>query len=193
MLNQPFIYPNYRGENEFSGMGKQLNKVLDYLMSADLQNSLFPLKVVFILASAIFLFLIVYFALKTEYFRYLFLDDLKNFFYPKTSKEGKFAKKWQKIKKDLAKSKVDSQWKLSLIEAAELFEGALVKRRYPGETLVEKLKCLTEEDVKNLDKLLRACQICQNVMRDPDYKISKNEVEEIIAELEVAMSELEVL
>ena len=107
--------------------------------------------------------------------------------------KGKGAKKWDKIKKLLEKSKVDSQWKIALIEALDLFDKTLKRAGYAGKTLNEKLKELTEADISSLDKLKQASQICQDIVQDPDYKISKEKAGEVIEIFRNSLEELELL
>ncbi len=58
---------NYYPEvNEYSELWGKIKEIFNYLISPQLQKSVFPLKIVFIIISASFLFLIIYFLCKSS-------------------------------------------------------------------------------------------------------------------------------
>jgi len=187
------LYPQTGETEDIKGLGQQINKVLKYLISPQLQQNLSLIRIVFIAFSIAFIFLIIYFLAKSDYMDWVFLKGLKNFIFPKTISKKRAAKKWEKIKKDLDKSKVEAQWKVALIEALDLFDAILIRAGYGGENLSERLKILTKEDVPNLDKVIEMSKVCQNIIQDPDYKIEKSRAKEIIDVFEKALTELEFL
>jgi hypothetical protein len=63
---------------------------------------------------------------------------------------------------------------------------------YGEESLNDKLKHLSSSHVSNLEELLKVNEICQNVIRDPDYRLNKEKAEEIIGVFEKSFKELEV-
>ncbi|MDI6883353.1 MAG: hypothetical protein QMC93_02705 [Patescibacteria group bacterium] len=177
---------------EFRDIGQRAKDVLESLISPQLQEQLFPLKIVFIIISFLFLFIFVYLLFKTEYAQRLFLYDLKNFLRPRIFKPEKLIRRWGKIKKE-AKKGSEAQWKFALLEGATLLDEILRKAGCRGENLPERLKNLTTEDVSNLNQVLESVQVCQDITRDPDYRLSKERTQEIIDVFEKALRDLEVL
>ncbi len=174
-------------------IGGGIDKLLDFLISSQLQERLFLLKIIFIFVIAGFVFLIIFFIAKSEYMQWLFLKGLKNFLFPRTLRKKMMVGKWKKIKNSLEKAKIESQWKLILIETLEFINNNLEQIGYKGETLTEKFKGLTKDDVSNLDDLLRVSKTCQDIVKDPNYRIEKKEAEEIIETFEKSLTELEIL
>ena len=183
----------YQATSEYSGPWHDIKAVLEYLLSPQLQQSLFPLKIIFILISLVFFLAIIYFLIKTEFVSWWFLYGLINFLFPKELRKERIIMKWKKIKRNLEKGEFESQWKLSLIAALKMFDENLKKTGYSGKNLKEKLMKLSQEEVSNLDELLRIEKICQDVVRDPDYRLTKEEVQEILENFEKALKELDVL
>jgi hypothetical protein len=189
----PQLLPDVTSITEIPKAEKGIKEFIDYLLSSQLQQSLFPIKVLFIVITFIFILAIFYFMLKTEYAKWLFLEDFKNFLSPKARRGRRYNKKWNKIQKNLEKGEFESQWKISLIEAFNLFEKVLTKMGYPGENLIEKLSKLSKEEVSNLEDFSKAAKICQDVISDFDYKLSKDKAKEIIKEFEKALTDLQIL
>lgn len=183
----------YSGTTEFTGLWQEIKKILEYLLSSRLQESLFPLKIIFIFISLIFFSAIIYFLVKTDFMQWWFLRTLKNFLFPKPLRREMITRKWKKIKKNLEKGEFESQWKVSLIESLNIFDENLEKIGYLGENLRERLDRLSKEEISNLDELFRAQEICHDVVRDPDYRLTKEEAKEVIEIFEEALKDLEVL
>lgn len=185
--------PPYSGTTEFTELWQGIKKILEYLVSSQLQESLFPLKIIFIFISVIFFSAIIYFLIKTDFLQWWFLRTLKNFLFPEPLRREMISRKWKRIKKNLEKGEFESQWKVTLIESLNILNENLEKMGYLGENLRERLDRLSKEDISNLDELFRAQKICQDVVRDPDYRLTKEETEEVIEIFEKALRDLEVL
>jgi len=134
--------------------------------------------------------MIVYYALNTTYLRRLFIQDLEDASSWKDYGRSKIFKKWQKIKKRLKKDN-EAEYKLALIEAGKILDDILKKMGYGEKSLSDKLRHLSSSHVSNLEELLKVNEICQNVIRDPDYKLNKEKAEEIINILEKSLKDLE--
>ena len=179
--------------------GEGLNKItqdlksaFDMLVSPQLQEKLFVFKIIFIIVSIIFLAAIVYYILNTSYLRHLFIYDLEDTSSRKDYGRSRISKRWQKIKKRLEKDN-EAEYKLALIEADKMLDDILKEMGHGEESLNEKLKHLSSSDISNLEELLKANEICQNVIRDPDYRLDKEKAEEIISIFEKSFKGLEAL
>jgi len=85
----------------------------------------------------------------------------------------------------------EAEYKLALIEAGKILDDILKKMGYGEKSLSDKLRHLSSSHVSNLEELLKVNEICQNVIRDPDYKLNKEKAEEIINILEKSLKDLE--
>jgi len=162
---------------------------------ADLNNLTsipFFLKILFLIISLFFLFGIVYFLLKTEWCKRLFLQDLVEFLSFKSYGLRKVSQTWKKIIKRLEKFS-ESETKLAIIEADDLLNEILERMGYSGETLGEKLKQLSEVILPNLDEVLEAHKIRSNIVHDPTYRLSFDEAKKVLKIYERALLNLEAI
>jgi len=86
----------------------------------------------------------------------------------------KINKEWLKIKAGL-EGGLESQYKLSVIEADSLLDDILNRMGFTGETLGERLEKLTIATIPNLDEVLQAHHTRNNVVHDPDYILTLEE------------------
>ena len=185
--------PNYPESTEFEGTWPAIKEFLNYLVSPELQEKLFTIKILLIVVCGIFVVLIVYFIFHSTYFEDLFVRDLKNFLFPKTMRDRVVARKWRKIKHGLDRGKLDSQWKVALLEAFEFMEKTMEKMGFTGETLADRLGKVGKEEVPNINDSVEAAQLCQSVIKDPDFKIKKSKIEEAVRAFEKTLNSLEIL
>ncbi|OIO44864.1 hypothetical protein COU05_01775 [bacterium (Candidatus Gribaldobacteria) CG10_big_fil_rev_8_21_14_0_10_37_21] len=149
---------------------------LDFLVSKQLQDKLFWYKWSSIFVSILFLVLI-FAILKKDGFDFFVstsgdeIQDRKSY---KDLGLKKAQKQWQKIKLRFQKPS-ESYLKLGLIEAENFLDEVLKRMGLGGEDLEQRLKHLKEGDVPSIVRLMEAHQTCQDIIRDPDYKISKEE------------------
>ena len=178
---------------KYGELWQEIKRILKYLVSPQLQESLFSLKITFIFISVIFFSITIYFLVKTDFIKWWFLKSLIDFLFPKPLRKKMISRKWKKTKKNLEKSQLESQWKVNLIESLNIFDEILKEMDYPGRNLGEKLESLTEEEITNPDELLRVYKTCQDVIRDPDYRLTKKEAQDIFDIFEKALKDLELL
>lgn len=170
---------------------QEVKETLLFLISPQFQEKLLSLKIIAIVISVLFILAILYFLSKSSYLKDALLDDLEDLSAFREFGQKKIVKRWNKIKKRLERGS-GAQQKLSLIEALQMFDEILVRAGYGGESLDERLKKLTEKDMTNLESVLAALQICQDIARDPDYRLSRERAEEILNIFEKAFTDLQV-
>lgn len=171
----------------------QGGEFLKYLISPELQHQLLPIKIVFIVILFAFLMMIIYFFLNTTFANWWFLRGLIDFIFPKSISKKKLSKKWDKNKDKLEKGISVPEWKDPLIEAFNIFDRALEDVGYQGQTVGEKVEKLTEEEISNPEEVKNAIEMCRDIIRDPDYKLSKEEAREGVEAFEKALEDLELI
>ena len=138
---------------------------------------------------------IVYFLLKTEWLKKIFLTDFFEFFNFKPYEMRGISKKWKGILKRVQKAKFnkEAELKLAIIEADDLLNEVLKKMGYREETLSQNLKNLPSDTLSNLNELLEAHQIKNNIVHDPTYRLTFEQTYKILKVYEKALLELQVL
>lgn len=149
------------------------------------------LKGLFLMFSLILLGFIVFCLISTTWLKAHFLDTLKEFFAYQPLEKKKWTKKWNKIKNRL-ETGIESEAKLAIIEADSLLEDILKEAGYEGKTLEERLKSATKEVISNLEEILEARKIRDNIVYDPDYKLDLTLAKKTLSVYEETIQHLDV-
>ena len=99
-------------------------------------------------------------------------------------------KSWQKILIRLNKND-ESNLRLALIEADNLFDDLLKQMRLPGESMADRLRYIDSSQVSNIDEIWRAHKLRNVLVHNHEYPITRNEMEFGVKAYEKALKELE--
>lgn len=150
------------------------------------------IEIIFILVSLALVILIIYLLLKTTWLDNLYFTNWKNFIGHKTADERKFLHQWESIEKRLG-SKKESEYKLAIIEADSILDDLFQKLGYKGETMDEKLRHITPDVIDDLDMIIYAHDIRNNIAHDPDYQLSLDQTKKTLDIYKKAFQDLELL
>lgn len=75
-----------------------------------------------------------------------------------------------------------SEWKVAVIEAADLVDRAFKTIKYPGDTLGEKLEQMNANQVPNLEELKEAVKVRNAVVQQADYQLTQEKAREAVVE-----------
>lgn len=173
-------------------MNLDFNSILSYLISPELQRTLFPLKVFSIFVTLFLVIAIVLILFKTQYLKLSFTQDWKDFLDYHTRANKKMERFWAKIMKRL-ETDSESEHKLAILEADEILDDTLEKMGFTGDTLKEKLEKIPSEVMPSLKQLNDARKIRDNILHDPDFRLSSEQSRKVLEAYEQAFRELEVL
>ena len=164
---------------------------LTTLATFNFEGWLGVLRTVFI-GLSIFLFVsIVIFAFRSNWLKYLVLEDSAEFLSFKPYGAKRIVNVWNKIMKRL-ETGIESEYKLAILEADTILDNTLKRMGFGGETLGERLGNLTLATLHNLEDVERVHKIRNDIVHDPNYKISLDEAKEILAIYEKALRDLDV-
>jgi hypothetical protein len=122
----------------------------------------------------------------------LILQDLFEFLTYRPYGLRRIEKQWIKIMEKLETGK-EAEYKLAVIEADSMLDNILEKMGYSGENLRDRLKHLTQATIPNLDTLLEAHKIRNNIVHDPDYRLSLEETKKVLAIYEKTFQDIRAL
>lgn len=167
--------------------------ILNYLTSPSLTSWFLILKIIFILFSLI-LFGFIIFALSggSTWFKRLVIWDLQEILTFRPFGVRKLVRQWLKIKARLDTG-IESEYKLAIIEVDSILDDILKRMGYGGETLGERLNKLTIASLSNLEEVREAHQIRNNIVHDPDYRLSLDEARKAMSAYERALTDLQAL
>ncbi len=167
-----------------------IQTVIAYITSPELQEELFLVRIVFIAFAAFFFAVTVYYFFTTKWFKELITRDFLSFFFGQSFALNKVARYWNKVKKRL-EADAESEWKLSVMEADDLLDDILFKMGYIGESVAEKLDKVTVTTLPSADDVRGAHQIRDNIVHDPDFPLSVDKARDVIEVYQKAFDELE--
>ena len=170
---------------------RKFQDTFGFLVSDKLQHDVLLIKILFIVFSVFCLAGIIYLYKKTDY---LHLDQLETWDILKTYKDfgvSKIQKQWKKIKQNFEKNDV-VYWKLALLEAEKLIDEILVRMGLGPGTMDDRLLRATTDEIPNIEDLKRARNLCQDIARDPDYRLNKEDAEKTFGAFEKTLIALQV-
>ena len=171
---------------------QKIENIISFLISPSIEGGLLVVKIIFILFSLFFLGGTIWFLLNTSWLRKIILQDLVEVLTYKPYWLGEVTRRWKKTTKRLDKG-LESEYKLAVIEADSMLNDTLARMGYAGSTLGERLeKIITKEVLPNIEELWSAHKIRNNLLHDPDYKLTLGETKRVLAIFEKALKDLEV-
>ena len=153
-------------------------------------NVIFILKIIFIILSLALFGFIIFSLSKSSWLKFLILEDLSEFFSFKPAGSKKTEKMWNKIIKRLDTG-LESEYKLAVIEADNIVDDILKKMGFSGNALDERLKIINPVILPNVNQVKEIHQIRNNIIHDPDYKLSLEETKKILDVYEESLRELD--
>lgn len=161
-----------------------------YFSSPGWQQLVYVLKIISVIISVLlFVGIVVLISKFNVLARIVKLGDI--LVVPERPKK-KIVKKWDNIEKKL-ESRRETDRKLAIIEADNLFDDLLKKIGYRGKDMGERLKQIDVSKIANIDEIWQAHKVRNNIVHSPDYKLKRSEAEKAIGAYGKAFEELEVL
>ncbi|MDO8529937.1 MAG: hypothetical protein Q7S10_00785 [bacterium] len=157
-----------------------------FTSSPELQASLLPIKIVFILFTAFFLLAVIYFYTNSSYLQYQFLQDTEEFFSWQPYGLRAINKRWAKLMKKIQTGDED-EYKLAVIDADDFLYQALEEQGYKGETFEELANNAGSRILPNLDEILAAHQLRNSIVYTPEYKLEAEQAKNLLSLYEVAI------
>ena len=167
-----------------------INNIIQWVIAPQFSGWLLTVKIVASILVFAMMAFIVFALFKTLWLKRLILWDLSEFLtYKPYYGTRKLAKQWAKIMARL-ESGSESEYKLAVIEADSLLADVLQTSGYAGETLADRLKQLTPIILSNVDEILECHKIRDNVVHDPNYRLSEDEAKKTVSIFEKALTDL---
>lgn len=167
------------------------NKIISFLIEPQFTGALYYIRAVFISISAILFFAILILFSKSSWFKHRYAENTKEFVSYSPLKGGKISKNWGQIIERL-KGGTDGDYKMAIIEADNMLLESLEKMEIKGDSFSEKLSQINAEKLKNIEDVKIAHKIRNNIVYDPDYKITEEEAKRAIDIYRVSFQNLDI-
>ena len=171
---------------------EKLFETLSILNNPGLQESLVFLKLIFGLAGIILIALSVFVLVRSTWLKFLFFFDYTEFFTFRPYGLRKVVMKWAKIQQRLETAS-EAEYKLAVIEVDGMLSDILLRMGFKGETLGDRLGEITSAIIPNLQDLIEAHQVRNNVVRDPDYSLTLQEAQKTLERYQVTFTNLDLI
>jgi hypothetical protein len=166
--------------------------ILNYIISPPLSGWLLFLKIIFIAFSLALIGFFIFVAFSTTWLKRFILWDVQEIMTYRPFGVRRIVKQWRKIKARLDTG-LESEYKLAIIEADSMLDDILRRMGFAGASLGERLDKLTLASLPNLEETRKAHQIRNNIVHDPDYRLSLDESKSTLAIYEKALENLQAL
>ncbi|MFH0987577.1 MAG: hypothetical protein V1841_01635 [Patescibacteria group bacterium] len=155
-----------------------------FFLSPTWQNIIAILKPLGLLAIFIFLLAIIWALTKSKWLYWYVIWDSEDFWKGAPVPFQKKAREtWQQIKKQLL-SKKESDWKKAIIDGERIVQDVLLKMGYKGMNIKEKLETATKVQIPNIEELSTASEIYENIISNPDYRITRDRAASVVKAFE---------
>ena len=160
-----------------------------FISSPQLQDVLFPVKLVFVSFAMFFLATVIYFMVNSSWLQYKFLEDVTEFFSWQSYGLRAISRRWKKIREKLDTG-VEAEYKLAIIEADDFLGELLEERGFLEKSFDESIKKAGKGMLPNLEEILASHEVRNSIVYNPDYKIEAERAKSILAIYESAVTNL---
>jgi hypothetical protein len=164
--------------------------LISFFISPSFTEWLLIIKIIFIVLSLLFICFIIFALMKTSWLKFRFLYDAVELLTYRPFGVRKMEKNWKKITARIDTG-LESEYKLAVIEADNMLNEILNKMGYGGESLGERLEKLTAATLPDIEGIREVHQVRNNIIHDPNYKLSLNETRRLLDIFEKAFKDLE--
>lgn len=165
---------------------------LERLVSPELQKPLLIIKIVLGGLGIFFLGFIILIVHRTSWVRFAFVWDILEFLTFRPYGLRRMTQKWRKIKERM-ESPNESEWKLVLIEADSMLDESLKRMGFRGEGMDDRIKTIAPTIVSNIQDVMEAHQVRNNIVHDPDYRLTLDKARKAFDAYEKAFRELDLI
>ncbi len=164
--------------------------IISFILNPEFGGALLFIKIIFIAISTLMVVGVIFSLIRTTWFKRFLLEDLVEAFTVTPYGAKKTFKQWTKIQKRLDTGKED-EYKLALIEADNLLDDILKKMGYKGESMGERLKQIDSVILPNIEQVWEAHKIRNNIVHDPDYRLTPDLTKRALVIYEKSFQDLE--
>lgn len=167
-----------------------LENIISFILEPEFEGIFLVIKIIFIIISSVFIGGMLYLLTTTTWLRHRYSESLTEFSSYETFDARKALKQWAKVAKRLESNK-EEEHKKAVIEANNLLKQTLKRKGYKGKVLEDLLKQIDSGILSDIDDVLEADKIYNNIVDDPEYKLSSGQAKKIVGIFEEAFENLE--
>jgi len=152
-------------------------------------NLYLGLRIFFIVAAILFLFIILYSKKRTHDIHHEMKHNLKGVVAKNPDSSVRNNEKWQAILEHIH-SVNPSDWRLAIIEADTILDEMVLSMGYPGDNLGERMKKIERSDFANLDNAWEAHKVRNRIAHEgSDFTLTHDDAKKVIGMYEKVFRE----
>lgn len=167
-----------------------MKEITSFILSPEFKGIFAVLRIVLVAFSLVFAIGIIFLVSSASWLKRRTLESLTEFFTYHPYGVRKSYKRWLRISRRLGAGR-EAEYKLSIIEADSFLDEILKRMGYSGETMGDRLKKIDPAILPNIEEVWEARKARNNIVHDPDYRLSLDEAQRVIAIYEKALRSLE--
>lgn len=152
----------------------------------------FPWSLIFGIIGIGMLIFIIWVIWKFSWKQFVFLFDATEFFTYRAYGTGGLTNRWKNVLKRLETAN-EEEYKLAVLEADGMLDQALNRMGFAGDTLADRLQKVSTGIITNLPEVRQANAIRNNIVHDPDYRLTLSEARRIIEVYQTAFEGLDLI
>jgi hypothetical protein len=164
-----------------------IKEFIYFISSPQIQDMLFPVKMVFIFCSLFFFIFVIYFMLRSSWLHHKFVEEVSEFFSWQAYGQKELIKQWNRIKKR-TESGAEADYKLAIIDADDFLIEVLEERGFDQESFEENIKRASKLIPNIYSEVLNAHEIRNLIVYNPDYKLTTDHAKRILNTYEQAIN-----
>ncbi len=170
-------WSTFTWENLYDFFG--IKEFIYFISSPSIQDTLFPIKIVFVFFTAFFFCVIIWLYVNSSYVQHQFLQDATEFLSHETYGLRNVNKSWKNIKKRID-SGAESDLKLAIIEADDFLYQTLQDADFEGDTFEELIDNAHKKISFDAEEIILAHNLRNSIVYNSDYKIDQDQVKKML-------------
>src|SRR3989338_5626226 len=150
----------------------------------------FPWSAIFGGIGIVMLIFIIWVIWKYSWKQWVYLYDLTEFFTYRAYGTGGLTSRCKNVVKRLETAS-EEEYKLAVLEADSMLDQSLKRMGFAGDTLTDRLQKVSPGIIVNLSEIRQANAIRNNIVHDPNYRLTLGEARRIIEVYETAFKGLD--
>jgi len=171
------------------------NEIIKFLLSLLSQEpvriGIFIFKILGMTISVVLFVAFIYFLIKSNYIKMAYVQDIYELLMFRPWGQKKLVKKWEGISDRLERGS-EAEHKLAVIEAEQMLDEVFIRMGFGGQSFGERLTQIREQQLPSIDEVVEAHKTRNNIVHDPDYKLTPEQAKKVLNVYEKALKELEV-
>ena len=169
-----------------------ISKILSFVTDPGMIRVFFPWSILLGAVGIGMLAFIIWVIWNFSWKQFVLLFDLTEFFTFRAYGTGGLTNRWKNVLRRL-ETPNEEEYKLAVLEADAMLDQTLARMGFAGDTMADRLVKVSTGIISNLSEIRQANAIRNNIVHDPNYRLTLSEARRIIEVYETAFEGLDLI